>query len=136
MKTQTRRPTLKQIKLARLIKENSGKKGGTKSMGKLMLEAGYTKASAKTPSLITQSPVIAEVLDDVISVMKDKRRMALTHMTEKKFKKTGVLSLAYVADLLTKNAQLLEGKATANVAHAMRKYSDAELEHFAEGSQG
>lgn len=104
--------TPKQEKLIKLLMENYGKKGKTKSLGKLLVEAGYSEESAKNPKLIIESEVIQEGIQDFVSSMTDKRRLALTKMTEDKLDKAPARELAYITDLLTKNIQLLNGGAT------------------------
>ncbi len=42
--------------------------------------------------------------------------MAITHLTSTKLKKAPAREVAYVADLLTKNIQLLNGGKTSNEA--------------------
>lgn len=60
------KPTLKQKKLLQGMVENVGKKGTTKSVGKLMKEAGYTDAMAKNPHKVTQTKTFQQLLDDTI----------------------------------------------------------------------
>ena len=109
-------PTPKQIKLISLIRENLGNKNSTKSFTDLCLEAGYTKATAKNAYLIFQSEAIKEGVADFVKSLDDKRKMALTHLTEAKMKKAPARELAYIADILTKNHQLLSGGSTDNTA--------------------
>jgi hypothetical protein len=107
--------TPKQNKLIKLIRENMGNVKSTKTLGELLLNAGYTKATAKNAYEIFGSPAIKEVVDDFIDNMKDKRRMAITQLTKGKLKIAPAREVAYVVDLLTKNIQLLSGKPTDNI---------------------
>jgi len=109
--------TPKQEKLITLLIENYGKGKNTKTLGKLLIEAGYSKESAHNPQLIMEADVIQNALQDFIETMEKKRRSALNHMTEEKFRKAPAKELAYVTDILTKNVQLLTGKDTEKVAH-------------------
>ena len=78
----------------------------------MLLEAGYTKATAKNPYIIYESESIQEGISDFISQLDDKRRMAITYITKKKLTKASPRDLSYIADVLTKNHQLLSGGAT------------------------
>ena len=69
----------------------------------------------KNPYLIFDSEVVAEAMDDFTKMLDDKRRMAITKITEDKLDKVSPRDLAYIGDVLTKNHQLLSGGATENV---------------------
>jgi len=105
-------PTPKQEKLIKLLMDNYGKQGETKSLGELMIEAGYTKESAKNPKLILDSPVIQEGVEDFVKTLKDKRRLAITKLTEDKLEKSSARDLSNITDVFTKNIQLLSGEDT------------------------
>lgn len=94
--------------------ENYGKRGGAKSLGKLMVEAGYSKESAKNPKIILESPEIKTKIEDFIKLMEDKRKTAIEQITSGKLEEAPARELAYVVDLLTKNIQLLSGGKTDN----------------------
>ena len=106
--------TLKQKKLIKLIMENYGSKGATKPLKDLLLEAGYTSASAKNPKIILDSKNITESdeLNNFIKSLSDKRKLAITYLTSRKLSKAPAREIAYVIDVLTKNTQLLSGKET------------------------
>jgi len=95
--------------------DNYGRKGNTKTLGEIMIEAGYSEESAKNPKLFLDSPVIKEGIDDFVKLLDDKRRLAITHITKKKLEKSSARDNAYIADVFTKNHQLLTGKATEMV---------------------
>jgi len=122
--------TPKQEKLIKLFRENMGKRGGTKTLGKLLLEAGYTKATAKNPYEIFESPVVKSATDEIIKTLEDKRRLALTYITEKKLKPAPARELAYITDIFTKNIQLLGGKPTENYSLAVTQEREAELKEL------
>lgn len=113
--TPRRNRTIRQTKLIKLLMENYGKKGETKPLGEIMIEAGYSEESAKNPKLFLDSPVIKEGIDDFVKMLDDKRRLAITHITKKKLEKSSARDNAYIADVFTKNHQLLTGKATEMV---------------------
>ena len=106
--------TPKQIKLIKLIRENLGNVKSTKTLGKMLIEAGYTKGTAKNAYMIFESDAIKKGTQDFIDSLDDKRKLAITYITNKKLKKAPARELAYVTDLLTKNHQLLTGGKTEN----------------------
>lgn len=127
-------PTIKQLNLIKIVQEQLGTKGD-KTLAQMMIEAGYSKAISKNPYLIFDSDVIQEGLKDFLSQLDDKRRRAITHLTDTKLKAAPARELAYVIDTLTKNHQLLTGNATQNVAVGLKHLKDDELERIAEGGE-
>ena len=107
--------TQKQQKLIRLLVRNLGTPGNTKTLGHLMLEAGYSVSQSKRPSVVFNSPVVQEGISEFVSKLDDKRKQAITHLTEGKLKKSSGRDLAYITDVLTKNHQLLTGGSTEKV---------------------
>lgn len=89
-----------------------GKLGETSTLGELLLKAGYSKSVANNPYLIFESETIKEGVDDFVKMLDDKRRLAITHITKKKLEKSSARDNAYIADVFTKNHQLLTGKET------------------------
>jgi hypothetical protein len=108
-------PTPKQLKFIRLLLDNMGVIGKTKTLGQLMLEAGYSEAMAKNPYVILESETVKAGISDFIQQLDEKRRLALSHLTEEKIKKSAGRDIAYIADILTKNHQLLGGGATERI---------------------
>lgn len=104
--------TQKQIKLINLIVANLGKQGSGKSMKELMKAAGYSDAQSKNPHQILSSEVIQDGIADFVKMLDDKRRMAITQITESKLEQASARDNAYIADILTKNHQLLTGEET------------------------
>jgi hypothetical protein len=92
--------------------ENYGRKNSTETLASLMIKAGYTEQSAKNPKLILESESVQEGIVDFIKMLDDKRRMAITKITEKKLEESSARDNAYIADILTKNHQLLTGEET------------------------
>jgi len=109
VKSLNKMATPKQQKLIKLLLENLGKQGKTKSLGKLILEAGYTKAMAKNPQMILESQTIKEGLSDFVKDMIERRKKALSEITDSKLKSSQARDLSNIVDTLTKNIQLLSG---------------------------
>lgn len=103
--------TPKQQKLIEMIVENSGKRGKTKSLGSMMIEAGYSEETAKNPKQILNEEM-KEELAPILLRMDEVRSRALANITDKKLEEANARDNAYIADLLTKNIQLLGGKPT------------------------
>ena len=116
--------TPKQEKLIKLLMDNYAKQGETKTLSKLMIEAGYSKQSAKNPKLILDSEVVKDGINNFISMLDDKRRMAVTKITSKKLNEVNAYQLSLIADVFTKNIQLLNGKETENIKHSVVLPSD------------
>jgi phosphoserine phosphatase len=114
-------PTPKQEKLLKLIMENYGKPGETKSLGSLMIEAGYSEESSKNPKLILQSEYLKDKLDDWAKMLDDKRRMAITQITEEKLVKSSARDLAQIVTTLNKDFQLVSGGATERTENVLTK---------------
>jgi hypothetical protein len=74
-----------------------------------MIEAGYSEAQSKNPNHILDSETIQEGISDFIRSLDDKRKQALTHLTEDKLEKAPAREIAYVMDILNKNHLLLSG---------------------------
>jgi phage terminase small subunit len=103
--------TPKQSKLVNLLIENYGHKGKTKTLGALMIEAGYSESSAVNPQLIINDEM-REILNPVIEKMEKIRTKALDSITDDKLENASARDNAAIADTLTKNIQLLSGKET------------------------
>ena len=82
------------------------------SLAKAIRKAGYSPRTARTPKKITKQKDYKEAIEEVTAQMKEKRMSALESITDKKLKKSAPRDLAYIADVMTKNVQLLEGKPT------------------------
>lgn len=110
-----RTKTQKQLKLLELLKINIAKTGKRKTLGALVLEAGYSETMSKQPSNIMKSETIKQGMKDYLNSLDDKRKQSLYHITDKKLKQSKARDLAYINDVLTKNHQLLGGGATERV---------------------
>lgn len=120
-------PTPKQQKLIKLLLENLGKKGKTKTLGELVLEAGYEKSMSVNPYQILESKTVKEQLSDFQKQLQDKRRRALTHITDKKLQISPARDLAYITDTLNKIDQLLSGKPTDRIENVLSEEQANEL---------
>ena len=100
-----------------ILKRETARKGERLSLKKMLLEAGYSEAVANNPQNVFASEEVQEEINDFVGMLDDKRRMALTHITEDKIEKTNAEGLARITDLLTKNHQLLSGGKTENVGY-------------------
>jgi len=103
--------TPKQQKLIKLLIENYGNKKATKTLGELIIEAGYSESSSKNPQLVITEEM-REELNPIIDKMQKIRTKALDSITDSALGTSSPRDNVYVADTLTKNIQLLSGNAT------------------------
>lgn len=101
--------TQRQQKLLDIISENLGNKGSTKSMYKMMLEAGYSESSAKQQSTLLAG--IEDELDSIVSKLEKARDRAIERL-EETVGKAEYRDLSNAIDKFTKQIQLLSGEAT------------------------
>lgn len=123
-----------QKKLIRLITDNLGNSEPAKTLEELMLEAGYSPESARQQSNIMAG--IRPQLDPIIEKLQARRDKAAEAITDKKLDKASARDSAYVVDVLTKNIQLLSGKATErpnNVITGLESLTDEQLDEFIKG---
>ena len=103
--------TIKQTKLIKLVLENVGKKGDTKTLGEMMLEAGYSEAMAKGQNgialVLKNTPELKELLD---KLMKHRDRVII--QMERKLYKANYRDAVEGFDKITKNIELMSGRAT------------------------
>lgn len=121
-------PTQKQTKLIKLIVENLGTPKNTRTMRELMLEVGYSKSQADNPFQVLRTKTIQNGIQDFLGLLDDKRRQAITHITEDKLKKSSGRDLAYIGDIMTRNHQLLSGRSTDN--HLMLNIDEEQAERI------
>lgn len=124
---------LRQKKLISLIMENYGKGGkGRRSLGSILLEAGYSPSSAKNPKTILEGSDVKEAIDDLLEMFDIKRRQAMNHITEKKMIGARITDLVYLTDSFTKNHQLLSGKDTARHGFNLTPEQQKEIDDILE----
>jgi len=108
-------PTPKQTILIQKLIDNLGKEGERKTLGRILLDSGYSPNSADNPALITDSPTIQNGLKAFTDKLKLKREKALDYLDDNKLKKSNGRDLAGIVDILTKNHQLLGGEPTERI---------------------
>lgn len=94
--------------------DSYGRKGKRKSLGEMMIEAGYSEESAKNPKMIITEEM-QEKINPVIEKMEEVRLRALNRITDEKLDKSSAKDNASIADIMTKNSQLLSGGKTENI---------------------
>lgn len=83
------------------------------SVKKAMEDVGYSQTTARAKTgLITRNPEYLRVMNNFLGSLKEKSAMSLAHINEKKLEKSSARELAQITDILTKNANLIEGKPT------------------------
>lgn len=106
--------TPKQEKLLKLLMENYGELGNTKSLGELLKQAGYSAASAKNPKIILEGKEMQEGINNVVSDLELLRQQALDELKSRDISKERYADVVKGVDTLTKNHQLLTGGSTEN----------------------
>lgn len=106
--------TPKQQKFIELIIVNYGSVGKRKTLKELMLEAGYSESSATNPQLIITEEMQSKI-SPVIDKMENIRTRALDRITDDKLDSASARDNASIADVMTKNTQLLSGGKTENI---------------------
>lgn len=103
--------TPKQEKFINLLVENLGS-GNKKSLGEMLLEAGYSKSIAKNPYQILETEAVKEAINPVAEQMARLRQKALDSLEERELEKEPVRDVVKAVDTFTKNHQLLTGGKT------------------------
>ncbi len=114
-----KQPTEKQKKLLKLMSENISKRGFTKSVYKMMIDAGYAESTARRQVGITRTPAIREGASKIVKAMEKERDNALAAMKRER-PKAMYRDLANATYKLTKNIQLLGGGETAREKHIIK----------------
>lgn len=117
--------TPKQQKLINLLIENYGNPD-TKTLGELMLEAGYSVNSAKNPQLIIQGKEVQEGLSSVADDLAFLRQKAIDELKARNIDSEPYRDVVRAVESFTKNHQLLSGGETerSGVTINVVKYSD------------
>lgn len=114
--TDKRTLTAKQERVIKGIVENRSAKK-PKPLKAIMLEAGYSEASAIKPSQSLKSPLVQERLQAFLATMDTARRLHLKELLKKeKVEGVDARDNAYIMDILVKNERLLTGQSTNNTA--------------------
>lgn len=104
--------TPKQEKLIKLLLENLGTGNNTRTLGEMLLEAGYSENQAKNPYQILETKAVKEGLADVAKDIDSLRGDVLNEMKSRDISNERYSDLVKALDLLTKNHQLLTGGET------------------------
>jgi len=104
----------KQQKLIEIIIDNYGQKGKKKTLGEMIIEAGYSENTAINPKLIITEEM-QEKLNPIVSKMEEVRLRALNKITDDKLEKSTAKDNASIVDIMTKNSQLLSGGSTDKI---------------------
>lgn len=106
--------TPKQEKLIKLLLDNMGEIGETKTLGSLLKEAGYSESIQRNPYLILQSDVIQEAISPVVKDLEELRNKCLNELKARDFEDEPMRDVVKAIDVFTKNHQLLTGNSTEN----------------------
>ena len=118
--------TPKQQKLIKLILDNLGEQGLTKTMAEMLKEAGYAESIQKNPYLILESDAVKEGLSSVVDDLEFLRTKALNELKARDLEKEPMRDVVKAIDTYTKNHQLLTGGDTERVANPILvKFKDA-----------
>jgi hypothetical protein len=107
------------------------RKGEKISVSKIMREQGYSKHMAKQPNRVVQSKSYQQAIAPVVEQLEKERQRIIKAMASKDLSDEKYATLVTAMDVVTKNTQLLGGRATDNVAikveiseHIANKYKD------------
>ena len=92
------------------------RKGEKIKMGEIILSQGYGRGIATHPHKVTRTKSYMAVMQNVVGAMEKQRARMLEAIGNKELSKEKLATLSSSLDILTKNIQLLSGKATENVA--------------------
>lgn len=108
-------------------------KGVRPNITKIAISKGY-KPSVARNGKVTKTKAYREIIIPFVDKLAAEREAAIDRMKSVR-SKAKYRDLAYAADILTKNHQLLTGGATSNIAVGVRKLNDADLERIATGGK-
>lgn len=100
--------------VAKEVLENIGK-GKKPNLGKIARKKGYKDNTADNPKLITETKSYQEVIEPVVKRLEKERDRVIKALSKKDLDKERYHDLVDGLDKITKNIQLLSGKATDNV---------------------
>lgn len=90
--------------------------GGKVNHRSLLLKHGYSDKVSRNPHRVTTTKSYMAVMQNVVGAMEKQRARMLEAIGNKELSKEKLATLSSSLDILTKNIQLLSGKATENVA--------------------
>ena len=91
-------------------------KGEKIKLGEIIASEGYGHTMIKQPTKITRTKSYMAIMQNVTGEMEKERARIIATMKKKDISSEKYATLVASADILTKNIQLLSGKATSNVA--------------------
>lgn len=92
------------------------RKGEKVNLGKIILSQGYARGIATHPHKVTRTKSYKAVIQNVTGALEKERARIIETMSKKDLSAEKYGTLVQSADIITKNIQLLSGKATENVA--------------------
>lgn len=104
--------TPKQEKLIKLLLDNMGTEGETKTLKNMLSEAGYSESIQKNPYLILEGEAVQEGLADAAKDLELLRANALNELKARDISEERYADVIKAVDTLTKNHQLLTGGET------------------------
>ena len=97
--------------VARKVSE-SIRKGKLVNLGKIIKKSGYSEATSKSPTVVTNTKAYQEEIKPIVRQMERERQRIMTEMENKDLTKVQYEGLGRVFDAMTKNIQLLSGGVT------------------------
>lgn len=91
-------------------------KGKKVNIGKIVREQGYSKSISLAPTKVTKTKTYMAIMQNVTGALEKERARIIEAMGRKDISAEKYGTLVQSADIITKNIQLLSGKATENVA--------------------
>lgn len=85
-------------------------------IGKILREVGYSKTVSEKPKIVTESKGFQSIVIPALARMEQARDKALNAINKKDMDGEKLPVLLTAVDVLTKNARLLGGQSTENVA--------------------
>lgn len=117
-------------------------KGVKVDYGSIIKKHGYADSVARNPEKVTKTKSYMDIVNPALEKIENIRMKSLQALEKKNLNKEKYRDLVSGVDILTRNAQLLGGKATDNVAIQVsiseqigNKYADVSNESDKEGSK-
>ncbi len=92
------------------------RKGQKVKYGSLLKKHGYSQSVSESPTKVTETKSFLDVVNPALKKIENIRMKSLQALEKKDMRKEKYRDLVTGVDVLTRNAQLLGGKATDNVA--------------------
>lgn len=92
------------------------RRGKNVNLGEIIRSQGYSPSVANAPQRVTNTKSYMAIMKNVVGNMEKQRARMIKALENKNLDREKVATLLSGLDILTKNIQLLSGKATQNVA--------------------